>query len=167
MRLPRPLRLALFSSLVSLLSFRSFAAEEKPTPALALQSIHVEPAAPGPETLCHLAVTVKNAGERPASALEMEVKVGGRELPAYRGRVFLMPLEPGASRQLRLFNFWTTESGRPAPAGGKLVVEVILTKASWMRRETRDGATVWTPEGAVPGLPSSQAVTLALAKAKK
>ena len=160
LRLPH---LALF-----LLSLQSLVfAQEKPAPpALTLQAVQVEPAAPGPDTLCHLTITVKNGGDRPASALEVAVKVGGKELPAYRGRVFLMPVEPGATRQVRLFNFWSTESGRPAPADGKLSVEVTLAKASWMQRETKDGATVWTPAGPVPGLPSSKAVTLALAKAK-
>ena len=157
-----------FTSFMSFTSFRSFAAaEEKPTPPpLTLQAIQVEPASPAPDTLCHLTVTVKNAGERPASALEMAVKVGGKELPAYRGRVFLMPVEPGATRQVRLFNFWSSETGRPAPApaDAKLTVEVTLAKASWMQRETQNGATVWTPAGPVPGLPSSKSVTVALAK---
>src|SRR6476659_5870516 len=99
MRRPRLPHLALF--LLSLLSLQSLlslaAAEEKPAPPpLTLQAIQVEPPSPAPNTLCHLTVTVKNAGDRPASALELAVKVGGRELPAYRGRVFLMPVEPGA-----------------------------------------------------------------------
>jgi hypothetical protein len=168
---PRLPHLALF--LLSLLSLQSLlslaAAEEKPAPPpLTLQAIQVEPPSPAPDTLCHLTVTVKNAGGRPASALELAVKVGGRELPAYHGRVFLMPVEPGATRQVRLFNFWSTETGRPAPApaDGKLTIEVTLARASWMQRETKDGATVWTPAGPVPGLPSSKAVTLTMAKAK-
>jgi hypothetical protein len=151
-------------SLMSLVSFSALA-EEKPAPPLTLQAIQVEPASPSPDTLCHLTVAVKNTGERPASALEMAVKVGGRELPAYRSRVFLMPVEPGATRQVRLFNFWSSEAGRPAPADGKLTVEVTLAKASWMQRETQAGAMVWTPAGPVPGLPSAKSVTVALAKA--
>lgn len=161
MSAPRPLLLAL--SLQSLLSFASFSAAPPP---LTLQAIQVEPASPAPDTLCHLTITVKNAGERPASALEVAVKVGGRELPAYRGRVFLTPVEPGATRQVRLFNFWSSETGRPAPADGKLTVEVTLARASWMQRETQAGATVWTPAGPVQGLPSSKSVTVAMGKAK-
>jgi hypothetical protein len=167
MRRPRLPHLALFLlSLLSLQSLLSLAAEEKSPPPLTLQAIQVEPPSPAPDTLCHLTVTVKNAGDQPASALELAVKVGGRELPAYRGRVFLMPVEPGATRQVRLFNFWSTETDRPAPADAKLTVEVTLAKASWMQRETKDGATVWTPAGPVPGLPSSKVVTLTMAKAK-
>lgn len=115
--------------------------------------------------LCHLGVGVRNAGERPVSALELTVTVNGKPLPAYRDRVFFTAVEPGATRPLRLFNFWSTEAGRQAPADGKLTIEVALVHASWMQRETRDGATVWTPAGAVPGLPSARTVTLTLAKA--
>jgi hypothetical protein len=141
--------------------------EDKPAPpALSLESIQVEPAKPGPDTLCHLTVTVKNQGGRPASALDFAVKVGGAALPAYRDRLFLEAVEPGASRQVRLFNFWSTETGRPAPADGKLAVEVTLAAASWMKRETKNGATVWTPDGTVAGLPSSRSVTLNLVKAR-
>jgi|GEM_PF-2071894 len=141
--------------------------EDKPAaPALVVESIQVEPASPGPDTLCHLTVTLKNQGDRPASALELTVKVGGAALPAYRDRLFLEAVEPGASRQVKLFNFWSTEAGRPAPADRKLAVEVTLTAASWMKRETKNGATVWTPVGAVAGLPSAKSVTLAMAKAR-
>src|SRR6476469_5740463 len=95
----------------------ALAGEDKPpAPTLTLESIQVEPAAPGPDTLCHLTVTVKNQGDRPASALEFTVKVGGATLPAYRDRLFLEAVEPGASRQVKLFNFWSTETGRPTPA---------------------------------------------------
>lgn len=170
MRLIRHLRpalsLALPLILLALLPF-SLAGEDKPAaPALVVESIQVEPASPGPDTLCHLTVTLKNQGDRPASALELTVKVGGAALPAYRDRLFLEAVEPGASRQVKLFNFWSTEAGRPAPADRKLAVEVTLTAASWMKRETKNGATVWTPVGAVAGLPSAKSVTLAMAKAR-
>jgi hypothetical protein len=145
----------------------ALAGEDKPAaPSLSLESIQIEPASPGPDTLCHLTVTLKNQGDRPASGLEFTVKVGGAALPAYRDRLFLEAVEPGASRQVRLFNFWSTETGRAAPADRKLAVEVSLTAASWMKREIKNGATVWTPAGAVAGLPSSKTVTLGMAKAR-
>src|SRR4051812_11018189 len=162
-----PIRLVLAALTVLVLFPLTMSGEDKPAaPALSLESIQVEPAAPGPDTLCHLTVTVKNQGDRPASALEFAVKVGGAALPAYRDRLFLEAVEPGASRQVKLFNFWSTETGRAAPASGKQAVEVTLAAASWMKRETKNGATVWTPAGAVPGLPSSKSITLALAKGR-
>jgi hypothetical protein len=140
-------------------------AQEKPAaPAVTLESIQVEPAAPRPDTLCHLSVGVRNAGDRPVSALELTVTVDGKPLPAYRDRVFFTAVEPGTTRQLRLFNFWSTEAGRPAPSDGKLTLEVALVRASWMQRETQKGETVWTPAGAVAGLPSAKTVVLQMTK---
>lgn len=155
---------ALLLVLVPLLGAAAAAAAETAKPALSIESVKVEPASPRPDTLCHLTVTLKNAGEQRASALEMTVKVNGKELPAYRKRLYLTAVEPGATREVRLFNFWSTETGRPAPAGGKLNVEVTLSRASWMQKTARDGAEVWTPRGDVPGLPVTKGVTLTLAK---
>jgi hypothetical protein len=160
--LPRALALAILAVLPLVLA----GAEKPAAPLLSLESIQVEPAAPGPDTLCHLTVTLKNQGDRPASALEFIVKVSGAALPAYRDRLYLEAVEPASSRQVRLFNFWSTQTGRPAPAGGKLAVEVTLTAASWMKREIKNSATVWTPAGAVPGLPSSRTVILSMAKSR-
>ena len=143
-----------------------FALAAPAPPALTVEAIRVEPAAPGPDVLCRLAVTLRNRGDRPASALELVVKLGGNPLSAYRDRIILAAIEPGATRELRLYNFWSTEPARPAPADGKLVLEVALLRAAWMQRETKDGATVWTPAGAVAGLPSAKTLTLTLAKPK-
>jgi hypothetical protein len=137
---------------------------EAPKPSLSIEAVKVEPASPRPDTLCHLTVTLKNAGTQPASALELVVKVNGQELAAYKKRLYLAPVEPGATRELRLFNFWSTETGRPAPADGRLKVEVTLARASWMQKTSRDGAEVWTPLGAAPGLPVTKSITLTLAK---
>jgi len=133
-------------------------------PALSIESVKVEPASPRPDTLCRLSIMLKNAGEQRASALEMTVKINGRELPAYKKRLYLTAVEPGATREVRLFNFWSTEAGRPAPADGKLEVEVTLSRAAWMQKTARDGAEVWTPKGDAPGLPVTRSVTLTMAK---
>ncbi len=133
-------------------------------PSLALESVKVDPASPGPDTLCHLSVTLRNTGSRRASALEFQVKVNGKELPAYKDRIYLQPVEPGATREVRLFNFWSTEPSRPSPAGGKLQVEVTLARASWMDKETKDGAEVWTPAGPAEGLPVTKSVTVTMKK---
>ena len=140
------------------------AGAETAKPALSIESVKVEPASPRPDTLCRLTVTLKNAGEQRASALEMMVRVNGKELPAYRKRLYLTAVEPGATREVRLLNFWSTETGRPAPADGKLNVEVTLSRASWMQKTARDGAEVWTPKEDIPGLPITRSVTLTLAK---
>jgi hypothetical protein len=43
-----------------------------------------------------------------------------------------------------------------------MTVEVTLTEARWMDVKTENGAEVWTPVGAVEGLPVSKSVTLTL-----
>jgi hypothetical protein len=139
---------------------------DKAPPPLSIEAVKVEPASPAPDTLCRLSVTVRNAGTRRASAFEIAVRINGQELPAYKSRLYLQPIEPGATGEIRLFNFWSSETGRPAPQDGKLAVEVTLTRAAWVEKETKDGAEIWTPAGAVEGLPVSKTANLTMAKAK-
>jgi hypothetical protein len=140
------------------------AGAETAKPAMTIESVKVEPVAPRADTLCHLTIALRNGGAQPASGLELMVKVNGAPLPAYAKRLYLVAVEPGATRELHLFNFWSTEAGRPAPADGKLNVEVTLAHASWVKKASRDGAEVWAPAGDVPGLPVSKNLTLTMAK---
>jgi hypothetical protein len=157
----RPLLLLLLAALPLGSAFGA----ETAKPVLTIESVKVEPAAPRADTLCHLTLTLKNAGAQLASGLEFVVKVNGVALPAYDKRLYLIAVEPGATRELHLFNFWSTETGRPAPADGRLDVEVTLAHASWARRTTRDGAEVLTPAGGdVPGLPVVKSLRLKMAK---
>ncbi len=94
------------------------------------------------------------------------VRINGQDLPVYQNQVFYTVVDPGATATLRLHNFWSTETSRPVPKDGKLTIEVTLAEARWMEVQTKDGTEVWTPAGAVEGLPSSKSVTLTLAKAR-
>lgn len=161
----RKLSLGFVALLLALAPAGAQQAQDKARPVLTLEAVQVEPAAPGPDTLCRLRIKVRNAGTRRASAFELTVKVNGKELPAYKNRLYLDPVEPGATEEIRLFNFWSTEGSRPAPADGKLTVEVTLDRASWVNRETKDGAEVWSPLGPVEGLPATKSVTLTMGKA--
>ncbi len=138
--------------------------EPKPTPGLTLEAVKVDPATPGPETLCRLSVTVKNAGPKTASALGFRVKVDGKELAVYGKELFFKPVAAGSTAEIKLHNFWSSETGRPFPTGGRMAVEVTLVEARWMDVKTENGAEVWTPVGEVGGLPVSKSVTLTLAK---
>ena len=68
--------------------------------------------------------------------------------------------------RIALYNFWTSESGRPAPADGRVEVLVRLREARWVEvsEVEEDGETVevWTPVGDVAGLPQTVSVTLEL-----
>ena len=144
------------------------AAAEAPEPLLALEAVKVEGPptgeAPGPETLVRLTVSIANRGEEIASALVFQVTVAGQELPVYRDQVFLKAIPPGETTELRLYNFWTGETGRPAPADGKLPVEVTLTEARWTEVVDEEGVEVWKPLGPVEGLPVSASTVVTLKK---
>lgn len=142
------------------------AASAKPSP-VTLEAIDVRPPAPGPDTLCQLRVRVKNGGSRKVSALGFEVKLNGQALPVYKTQLYLQTVAPGETGEVRLFNFWTTESGRPAPADGKLKVEVALKEAQWVEVKTEGGAEIWKPVGPVEGLPNVIAKTLELGRTAK
>ena len=142
-------------------------AQEKQAPSpLTIEAVKVEPVAPGPDTLCRLSVFLRSSGARTASAFEIVVKLNGQEIPSSKKRLYLQPVEPGKAVEIRLPNFWSTEAGRPAPKDGRLSVEVVLTGASWMEREMKDGAEVWKTLGSIPGLPTAKTVTLTLAKGR-
>jgi hypothetical protein len=169
--LPRFHRAAAIATLFGLCGLLAAAEEPKPAPKvsspISLEVIRVEPGSPAPDTLCHLAVTLKNAGERTASRFELRVKVGGSDLPSYHGRVFLARLPPHYALELPLFNFWSSESKRPPPAAGKLEIEVTLIDARWVELESAGGVETWKPTlpaAAIEGLPLTKTLTLPLAK---
>jgi len=154
-------RLAALLLLLLALAVTVQAAPKPPT--LVLETVEVDPATPGPDTLCKLSVTVKSSGEKTASALGFRVRIDGKELPVYRNELFFRPVAPGVAK-IRLHNFWSSETGRPFPASGRMTVEVTLTEARWMDVKTQEGTEVWTPVGVVEGLPVTKSVTLSLKK---
>lgn len=157
-------RKALLLVLLLLAAISGLAQEKKPAPGLTLEAVKVDPASPGPDTLCKLSVTVKNAGAKTASALGFRVKVDGKDLAVYGNELFFRPVAAGGTAEIKLHNFWSNETGRPFPTGGRMTVEVTLTEARWMDVKTENGAEIWTPVGAVEGLPVSKSVTLTLPK---
>lgn len=141
-------------------------AAEAAKPLLTLESVEVRPPVAGrtlgPETLARLTVKLANRGEKIASNLVFDVTVAGHELPVYRNQVFLKAVPAGETVELPLYNFWTSETGRAAPADGKLEVAVTLREARWVERTEEEGVQVWTPVGEVAGLPSSASTVVEL-----
>lgn len=129
-------------------------------PKLILEAIVVDPPAPAVDTLCKLSVTIRNDGDQTASQLGFNVKSNDVELPVYLNQLFMYPIEPGQTSEIPLYNFWSTETSRPAPADGKLRLEVTLREAQWMKIEMEDDVEVWTPLGEVENLPSVQELTV-------
>ncbi len=144
------------------------ASEEAAKPLLTVEAVEVEPAAPGPDTLCRLRVQLRNRGDQIASQLGFAVSINGQPLGVYGNQLFMYPVMPGTTEEISLYNFWTTETSRPMPADGKLRVEVSLREAIWARmtiEEDEEGEIeVWTPIGPVEGLPVSASVTLEMKK---
>lgn len=132
------------------------------TPPVVVEKVTVVPTHElAPDVLCRLEVTLRNSDARIASQLGFKVTVNEQDLLVYGNQLFMYPVQPGASTTIPLYNFWSTETSRPPPADGKLVVEVALTEAQWMDISTdAEGVEVWKPLGAVDGLPSSASVTL-------
>lgn len=140
------------------------AAAEAPPP-VRIAAVHVEPEKPAADTLCRLKVELENADQRIASQLGFSVTINGQQLPVYTNHLFMFPVAPGATSELALYNFWSTETSRPMPATGKLEIEVALLEARWMDISTdEDGTEVWKPIGDVSGLPVSHSITLEMAK---
>lgn len=169
----RPLRASSCSSLgaclptIALLTLSlsigrpALAQEARP---LTVEALIVEPATPGPDTLCKLKVRLANAGDRTVSQLDFNVKINGQDLPVYKNQLFMFPVSPGESAEIPLYNFWSTETSRPMPANGKLVIEVTLVAAQWMEIKDEEGVEVWRPLGPVEGLPASETQTLSMSK---
>lgn len=157
----RPVAGLLAAGLLATLAAPAGVAQQAPpAPAVTLEKVTVTPEQPGADTLCQLHVTLRNAGDKPASELAFTVKVNGQELPVYRQHLFMMRLDPGKSTDLRLFNFWSSETSRPAPADGRYVVEVSLDASRWYTIVQEGNEEVWTPGDAVAGLPARASATV-------
>lgn len=168
----RPLLLALaFATALA----PALGAQEAASQAAGLEitAVAVEPANPGPDTLCKLSVTVRNNGDRQASQLGFSVSLNGQDLSVYGNQLFMYPVPAGGELEIPLYNFWTTETSRPTmPADGKYRVDVRLNEAQWMDismvtetverggQQVEEEVEVWTPLGAVEGLPVDLGVVL-------
>jgi hypothetical protein len=117
-----------------------------------------EPPPATPDTLYQLRVRIRNNGSEPASDLSFQVSVSGQRLAPYLNHNFRTDLPPGKETDVQLYNFWSSETGRPFPADSRLVVEVRLTGARWM------GAGDKKPSDVQP-LPAPFTVTLTSKKA--
>lgn len=156
---------SLVAVLIALVATSAVAQDPGPR-SVVVESVLIEPSQPGVDTLCRLKVTLRNDGDQTASQLGFSVRLNDQDLTVYGNQLFMYPLPAGSSTEVPLYNFWTTETSRPAPTDGKLTVEVVLLEAQWMDIQIdSEGVEVWNPLGEVDGLPSSHRVTLDLSKA--
>jgi len=157
--LRRPLALPLLLAIAASLSSHAPAGaqETADAPPVSLVGFSVTPDGPAADTLCKLQVTIENRGEHVASQFGFSVRINDQELAVYGNQLFMYPVEPGEPATIPLYNFWSTETSRPAPPDGKLRIEVTLTEARWFDISIdEEGVEVWQPVGPVTGLPSAQ-----------
>ncbi len=131
-------------------------------PELLISKITVEPGEPTASTLCSLQVELDNRGDQIASQLEFRVTVNETDLPVYGNQVFMYPISAAGSTEIKLYNFWSTETSRPMPKDGRLNVEVTLVSAQWMKIAVEDGVETWEPLAPVAGLPTSNKTSVKL-----
>ena len=130
--------------------------EEKkpPSPPVTVEAVLVTPESPGSDTLCKLRVRLKNHSDRNISGFGFQVAINGHDLPVYEKQRYLEALVPGESREISLFNFWSTETDRPTLEGGSLKVDITLVEARWVDITVENDIPVWTLLEPVKGLPS-------------
>lgn len=134
------------SLVAALLVMPAVAAAQAPTGAsaaspLRITAVDIQPAVAAPDTLHRLKVRIRNDGSEPASELTFQVTVSGQRLAVYLNHTFLNTLQPGKETEVALYNFWSSEAGRPFPKDGRLVAEVQLTGARWVGTRAASGAT--------------------------
>ena len=165
-------RVAIVASAALLLALANVAAtaaapkESVPKTPLSIAKVTISPSDAAADSLCHLSIDLTNAGDHIASQLGFVVKVNGRELPVYKNQLFMRRVDPGKTVTLELYNFWTSETSRPAAADGRYEVEVSLVAAKWYQVGDEKGTEVWTPLDPVPGLPVSAKATAGKTTAK-
>jgi hypothetical protein len=142
------------------------ATAQQSAPKLVLEAAEVTPAKAPADALCQLRARIKNGGTSVATAFVFALKLDGKEIAVYRNHVFMDPIDPGETRSIKLYGFWTSETGRPLPKSGDLTVELTLQEARWMKMEKdAEGARIWQDLGAVEGLPQTARRTVELVRA--
>lgn len=127
---------------------------------LVLEAVEVTPPQPGPDTLCRLKVRLRNKGSQVVSDLTFDVELNGLSVPVYANQSWALNLGAGKETELQLYNFWTTETGRPVPKDGRLVVAVRVKSARWYEADAQGAPG--PPAKEVDPLPPARSVTLNL-----
>jgi hypothetical protein len=111
-----------------------------------------------------LRVKLRNAGTQKVSSFAFTVKINGREEAAYGKMLYFQAIDPGATGEIALYNFYSAE---PQAKGGNMTVEVTLREARWMEIKKEGEAQTWIPTGEVKGLPASKSISIPITVAPK
>ena len=157
--------------LFALLSPFRVAAQEA-EPEVSVQDIVVtlsgkgdaQPKSLPPGSLCTLRVKLRNAGTQKASSLAFTVRINGNQVPGYDKTLYFQAIDPGATAEIALSNFYAPES---KIQDAKVTVEVTLREARWMEIKKEGKTQTWVPTGEVKGLPASKSISIPLTAAPK
>ena len=100
---------------------------------------------------------LRNSGTQSASELSFQVTVNGKRLGNFINHTFRSTLDSGRDTDVPLFNFWSSEYGRPYPPDARLVIEVRLIGARWIDKGSKNAETL---AGHVEPLPAPFSLTL-------
>ena len=125
-----------------------------------VDAIVIQPASPGPATLCELKVRLKNAGNRTVSYFRFNVKIDGQEAPPYKLYTHVVNIEPGATGVLALSNFYSPPEARA------FEIQVILVEAQWVEVKKEGSSSTTTPSGPVAGLPTGASLSVKMPPSK-
>jgi len=137
-------------------------ASAQPTPAVSQSSLRivgiaVQPTNPGPDTLCRLRIRLLNPRKGSVSDLHLRVTGNGQRLDNFMNDSWRSLLPPGKETDVQVFNFWSSEVGRPYASDGKLVIEGRLTGARSVVHGSSNAAAL---ADAIKPLPGPFSVTL-------
>ncbi len=140
-------------------------AQEKPS-LVVLEALEIDPPKPARETLCKPRIRVRNNGDKAVTSFLFGVRLDGQELSIYKNHVFFYTIAGGEVSDVDLYNFWTTEAGRPTPRNGQLRMEVTLKEARWVEIKRDGDRTEYKLLGSVEGLPTSISRVIPLGAAR-
>jgi len=127
---------------------------------VSVDAVVVEPASPGPSTLCRLKVRLKNGGVGAISNFRFGVKIGGQDVAVYKNQSYAANIDAGKTDELALYSFY-------APAAPNAFdVQVTLLEAEWVQVKKEASATTTTPTGPVAGLPVSASTSIKMSGGK-
>jgi len=163
-------RVATLLLTLSVLLFPLRVAAQKADPDVTVQDIvvalsgkgDVQPKSLPPGSLCNLRVKLRNAGTQKASSFAFTVKINGNQLDVYDKMLYFQAVEPGATGEIALNNFYSPEA-----QAAKLTVEVTLRDARWMETKKEGATETWVPTGEVKGLPSAKSISIPLTAAPR
>jgi hypothetical protein len=152
------MRISVTLCLMVLLDARFVARAE--AAVVGVDAIIIEPASPGPSTLCTLKVRLHNSGTQAVSYFRFNVKIDKQDVPTYKKQTYMINIEPGTADEVGLYNFYSPSVAKP------FTVQVILVEAQWVQVKKGRTSTTTTPSGPVAGLPLSASLSVKMSLGK-